>query len=292
MALPPNATEAQIIEFIGANYGPDISSFLRIPELKNLLIKAGQQDASPDLVSTWLRRTDWYRKRSESMRTYDALRLADPAQHARLVQQKQMELATTMGQLGLFGTKAMAEQALRLGWTDDEIRFQFGGRLQQMSDAGGLKEDSAVDVSADGLMALARTQYFVPLNKQDANRFAIQIFQGQKTEDQVKAYLSRLSASRFPGLEEQGFTPGEYMAPIRNIIAETLEVAPEAVDFLDRRYSAVLEHEGSDGKLRPMSLAEATKWARSQPQYQQTKGAQDEAAAMGDFLTKTFGATA
>lgn len=289
MALAPNATSQQIIDFIGANYGPDVAAFLRIPELKTLLIKAGQQEAAPDLVSTWLRRTNWYRQRSESMRTYDALKLADPAQHARLVAEKQTELRVAMQQLGITGSKAAAEQALRFGWSEQEVKDHFAGALLDRSSREGLEQGSAPDITADQLVAMARNDYFVPISRQDAERWAIDIYKGSKTEDTLRDYFSRLAASRFPGLSDQGFTPGEYMTPIRNIIAETLEIAPAEVDLLDRRYSAVLEQQGKDGQVRPMSLAEATRWARSQPQYQQTKGALDEAAGMADFIGKTFG---
>lgn len=289
MPLAPNATEQEIVDFIGANYGPDVASFLRVPELKNLLIKAGQQEAAPDLVSTWLRRTDWYRKRSESMRTYDALALADPAQHKRLIDEKAAELAAVMDELGIVGPRAVASQALRFGWGEQEIKDQFAKQLRQRSDQSGLIQGSTPDVTADKLMSLARNEYFVPISRQDAERWAIDIFRGTKTEDGFRDFFGRMAASRFPGIADQGFTPGEYMAPIRNIIAETLEVAPEQVDFLDRRYAPVLEQEGKDGRMRPMSLAEATKWARSQPQYQQTKGALDEAAALAETIGQTFG---
>lgn len=292
MSLPPNATEAQIIDFIGSNYGPDVAAFLRVPELKAILIRAGQQNAAPDLVSTWLRRTKWYRQRSESMRTYDALKLADPKQHARIVAEKQAELRVAMQQLGLEGSKSMAEQALRFGWSEQEVKDHFGQALKQRSGDVGLAQGSAPDITADQLMTMARNEYFVPLSRQDAERWAIDIYRGAKTEDTMRDYFGRLAASRFPGIAEQGFTPGEYMAPIRNIIAETLELNPADIDLLDRRWSPVLEAESKDGTTRPMSLAEATRWARSRPEYQQTKGALDEAAGMADFIGKTFGTVA
>lgn len=292
MSLPPNATEAQIVDFIGSNYGPDVAAFLRIPELRTILVRAGQENAAPDLVSTWLRRTQWYRKRSESMRTYDALQLADPKQHARLIAEKRAELQPLMEQLGIYGSKQMAEQALRFGWSDQEVKDHLATKLRDKSADDGLAQGSATDITADKLMTMARNEYFVPVNRQEAEKWAIDIYRGSKTEDTVRDYFGRLAASRFPGLGEQGFTPGEYMAPIRNIIAETLELNPADVDLLDRRWSPVLEAEGKDGKVRPMSLAEATRWARSRPEYQQTKGALDEAAATAEFIGKTFGSVA
>lgn len=291
--LPPNASPEQIEDYIRDNY-PQAVGFLGIPELRKVLIDAAREQWTPEKLQGAMQATTWWRTNAAATREFIALKSTDPAEYEARIDRKIAELDPQMRQLGFkpFATRFLAESALKYGWTADEIRAHMAAYLTEQSGGAGLAQDSSVDVTADSIMAMARSEYLVPINRLDAERFAIDIFQGRKTEDQVRSYLGRIAASRFPGLDEQGFTPGEYMAPIRNIIAETLELNPADVNLLDRRWSQVLEAEGKDGKMRPMSLAEATKWARSTPEYQQTKGAQDEAAGMADFIGKTFGSVA
>lgn len=290
--LPPNASPQQIEDYVREHY-PQAAGFLDIPELRQVLIDAARGQYSPDKLQGVLQATSWWRKNADATRSYWALKSTDPAQLKALIDQKVAELTPQMKELGLTADpRFIAEGALKYGWTQDQIQATFANLLSQQSGADGLQQASAPDLTADKLMQMARVEYLVPISRQDAERWAIDIFRGNRTEEAMRDYFGRLAASRFPGLIEQGFTPGDYMAPIRNLIAETLEVSPTEVDFLDRRYAAVLEIEGKDGKMRPMSLAEAGKWARSQPAYQQTKGALDEAAQFADTLGRTFGSVA
>lgn len=290
--LPPNASEAQIEEFIRANYSATQVGLLQIPELRSVMLNAAREGMTADRMLVEIERTAWWQSRSEAMRQWDVLKATNPSEAQAQIDAKRAELGPQLAQLGLADDPSVAEQALRLGWTPDQLRQDFATRLQGQSDQSGLKDASAPDVTADSLVTMARTEYLVPINRQDAERWAIDIFAGRKTEDQLRNYLQRQAEARFPGLVESGFTPGEYMAPIRNVIAETLEVQPADVDLLDRRWSAVLETQASDGKFRPMTIAEAQSWARSQQEFRYTKGAQKEAAAMAETLGRTFGAVA
>lgn len=292
-ALPPNASPEQIEDYIRENY-PQMSGFLDIPEIRNKLIEAARGEWTPAKLQAEIQATTWWRTHAEATRQYIALEKTDPAQKKALLQQKIAELAPQLAELGLPSTGGfvtmIADSALRFGWTPDQLRAKLAGHLTAQSGKTGLQQESAPDMTADKLMQIARTEYFVPIGRQDAERWAIAIFQGQKTEESLRDYFMQLAASRFPGLTEQGFTPGEYMAPVRNIIAETLEINPLEVDLLDPRWAAVLEQEGSDGKLRPMSIGEAARWARSRPEYQSTQGALEKASNVADFLGRTFGA--
>lgn len=291
--LPPNATPQQIEDYIRENY-PQAAGFLDIPEIRAKLIEGAQSSWTSTKLQAEIQATDWWRTNSESTRQFFALQGTDPAQVTAMIDAKVAELQPEMAQLGVTGVdiRKLAEDAIKFGWTPDQMRQRLSLHLVDQSNRTGLAQDSAPDVTADKLMGTARSEFLVPLNRQDAERWAIEIYAGNRTEEQFRSYLSRMSAARFPGLTEQGITPGEYLAPVRNIIADTLELNPADVDFLDRRWSAVLEAEGKDGTFRPMSIAEAQRWARSQTEYRYTAGAQKEAASMAESLGRTFGAVA
>lgn len=301
MPLAANATEDQIFQYISANYGPDLAGFLAIPDVRKVLLDAGVNDYTPDLVVAQFRATPWFRSRSASMMAYDGLLITQPKEAERKVQQSMAALQPLMEQLGIplgnvggiggvnVNALALATQAVRFGWTEQEVTAHFAYKLTVQSQKEGLVQGSSPDQKAESIMSMARNDFFVPLNQQTAESLAIDVYAGRKTDDQVKQYLTQIGSSRFPGLAESGFTPGEYMAPIRQTIAEALELQPADVDFLDRRYSAVLEHQGKDGKLRPMTISESQQWARSQTAYRATKGARDEVAMFSQSLGEMFG---
>lgn len=292
--LPPGATPEQIEQYIRENF-PQAAGFLDIPEIRKVLIDAAKGGWTGTKLQAEIQATNWWRTNGEASRQYYALKGTDPAQLKALVDAKLAELTPQLSQLGIrngdgFDYRNFAESSIKYGWTADEVRAQLGKHLQKMSDKSGLTQGSEPDVTADRLVTMARTEYLLPVSRQDAERWAIDIQRGAKTEESLRDYFGRMAESRFPGLAQTGFTPGDYMAPIRSLIAETLELSPADVDLLDRRWADVLQFQGQDGKLRPMTLAEAERFARSRPEYMQTKGAKAEAASLAETLAKTFGA--
>lgn len=291
-ALPPGATPDQIEDYIRENY-PQAWGFLDVPELRTILIDAAKNSWTATKLQAAMQATTWWRTNSEATRNYFAVKGTDPAQMKALIDAKVAELGPEFKQLGLTtDVRKYAEYVIQFGWTSDQIRQNLAQQGLLQSTGSGLKEGGTFDLTADDIMRMARNDFFVPMDRMTAEKMAVDIYSGAKTEEQVKAYLARMGAARFPGLEESGFTPGEYMAPIRSAIAEALELQPGDVDLLDKRFSSVLEHQGTDGKLRPMTVSEAQMWARSQDQYRTTKGALDEAAAFAEQITKTFGKVA
>jgi hypothetical protein len=291
--LPQNATPEQIDAYIRENF-PQAAGFLDIPEIRSKLIEAAQNQWTSTKLQAEIQATAWWRTNGAAARNFFALKGADPAQMESLIAAKVSEWGPELQQLGINlggpeGVKKWAENAIKYGWTADQVREKFAGQLAKKSKRDGLAEGSAPDLSADALVSMARNDYFLPISRQDAERWAVDIFSGAKSEEQMRSYFARLASSRFPGLEEQGFTPGEYMAPVRNMIAETLEMNPADVNLLDKRWSEVLEMQGADGKFRPMTFGEAGRWARKRPEYQQTTGAMDEGAALVESLGKAFG---
>ena len=290
MPLSVWASEQQILEYIGEHYGADIAAFLKIPDLKRVIVQAAQNDWAPDLVSTSLRRTPWYRQRSKSMRNIDALKVTDVHEYRRLVAEKRAEIGPVMQTLGLSGSQAMAEQALRLGWNEASIRQDLAGKLDYQSGMTGFVQGTQPDATADQLMTLARQEYLSPIDRQTAERWAARAYRtGEDIEDAFRSYLGTIAGARFGIDRDSGITPADVMAPVRAAIAEQLEQNPETIDFLDRKYSDVLQVETKDGKFRPMTAHEATTWARSQDEFRNTQKAQDETASVVETMAKTFG---
>lgn len=290
-ALPPNATPQQLEAYVRDHY-PEMAGFLDIPEIRGILIDEAQKKGTAGELEARIYATNWWKTTGPTARAYFASKSVDPANAEQQVQQKMAELAPQFFDSGLsdIDLHSYAENAIVTGMTPDQVNQDIKRRLNAQSALTGLKPGSKPATEADNLAAIARNEYFVPMNQNDTNKWAININAGLQTEAEYRDYLAEMSTSRFPSLKGQGITPGQYMAPIVNTIAQTLDLQPGDINLLDPKWSAVLQEPQADGSTRPMTIAEAQKWARSQPQYLSTKSAMDTASTFAQTLGRTFGA--
>lgn len=290
--LAPNASPAEVEGYIRSNY-PEMAGFLNIPEIRTILIDEAQKKGTIGELEARIYATSWWKTNGANARQYFETASIDPATHEELVKAKIAELAPEVAKLGLdMDVRVYAENALKFGWTPQQTAADEATRLRMQSAAAGLKAGSAPAATADQLAAIATNEYYVPMNRQDTEAWAINIGEGRSTEAQFRDYLSGMANSRFPGLKGQGITPGQYMSPIVNTIAKELELQPGDVNLLDPKFSPVLQTVDSTGLSRPMTISEAQNWARQQPGYLYTNGARDQASQFADVLGKTFGAFA
>lgn len=292
LGLPPNATEAQVIDFIITHYGADIAGFLKIPDLRKVLIDAARGGEDPQLAISRMHATPWWKQRSESMRQWDVLKLTDPKQAQSLLAQKRAELAGEMESLGIDAEGSLAETVIRMGWNADQLRMHYAGALTGRSNTRGLAEGSIPDITADGLMRMAREEYLMNIDRQTAERWAIKGLrqgQGGNIEEQFRSYMNQIAAGRFGIDPNSGVAPADMLAPVKQVLAENLELDPNAIDLLDPTFSDVLSIQGPDGRYRIMNANEATKWARSQEGFKSTRRAQEESANLVEALGRTFG---
>lgn len=295
--LPPDASPAEVEQWIKTNVS-GAAAYLTIPEMRAILFEGAKayQQGDPWTENEWrykLENTNWWRTNGERARYLEGLKATDPAEYELEIQREIDRIEPEFAQLGLHvDIRAIAEASLRYGWTQDQLRENFVGHLKYAKTHQGLDEGSTVDLSADALMRMARTEYLVPMARSDVENWAIDIYAGTRTEEQYRAHLETLAKSRFGDAIGQGITPGEYMAPLRAMIADTLELQPADIDFLDPRFGVVMQYDPGTGAPRPMTLSEAERWARSQPEYNYTGGANDQAASFGETLGRMFGRVA
>jgi hypothetical protein len=139
-------------------------------------------------------------------------------------------------------------------------------------------------------MRIARAEYLTPIDRNTAERWIIKAVRtGSDVEEQFRAYMASVSSSRFGVDATAGITPADVLAPVRQAIAENLELNPEAVDLLDPDFNEVMQIETKDGTFRPMTAAEASTWARSQEAFKGTKTAEQAASGLAERLGQTFG---
>lgn len=293
--LSPHATQAEIEQFVRENYGADMVGFMKIPELWNVVIQAGRDGVvDPMVLQSRFKATKWWNERSDSMRKWDILLVTDPAEAKRRKKAQAEVLRSVVEQTGAnVNLDAFAEMTLRLGMNEQEQTEHIAGVLRTESRQVGLDRESMGAVTAERLQEIARNDFFIPLERQTAESWAIDIFRGTKTVEMFQAYLADLSRGRFNHIADRfagGLTPGEYMAPIKQMVAEVLELNPGDIDLLDPRYAELLEYvDPTTGQSRPMTLAEAGRWARSRQEYRETQHANQASGELVELLGRTFG---
>ena len=136
-------------------------------------------------------------------------------------------------------------------------------------------------------------EYMVPISFDQARDLSLRIAKGELTQDGVESMLRMQARSRYvwmAPLIDTGVKPGDYFAPIQNVIAQTLEITPDAVDLLDPKWMGMVEvRDTKTGTTRAATLNEAMLAARARPEWSKTKQAQDTMAATASKLANVFG---
>jgi hypothetical protein len=302
-APDPVDSPEEIDAFVRENYGY-LAGYLEDPEIGPILKQAAREGWDQGRLRGALSATNWWQTTSESAREWDALWNMDRATansqiDARIDavrrQAKALGLDLTgkkkdVGGLGVWDTDFfLAVQSLRNGWTPEQLAqmiFNEGGFDPEADYAKG-----SIASTADRVKAMAK-QYFIVIGDRAANTWAQQILMGEADLASVEATFRDQAKGRYGALAEQidaGVSPAQFFDSYQQQIAAMLEVDPDVIDLMDPKWSRVIEVIDSDGKRRPMTLAETADYVRTTPEWDQTDNARSEAARVAELLGKTFG---
>ncbi|MFP4512076.1 MAG: hypothetical protein ACLFRV_03910 [Acidimicrobiales bacterium] len=274
---------------------PAYSWLLDVPEVGELLLEAVDPDRGFDeaTMAARLHDTTWWQNHSESMRQWDTLKETDPATADQQLFHARARVQMRANQLGVKPDEQwvteIAEMSNRMGWTAQQTQVYTDRILvEQVQNRDGAGEIGAHE---DQARALA-SRYLVPLSDQEATRTAERVISGDETWDGVVARFTNQARAMFPHMSDQidaGATPADVAEPYRQIASQTLEVAPEAVDFTDPKYLAALRDGEGGGQ---MSLSEWQNRLHQDRRYgwQRTNQARTQAYETSAELLRSMGA--
>lgn len=268
---------------------PNFSSLLDDPdgvfgtEIRDLLFAAVREKWTAERFRAEFLATQYYGKTADKLREWDA---TDSATKRRNISIKASQLR---GQYGdVFGSQdnlwAISRDILRNGYAGSEEAF-FVNR--QLKDAGRM---DLLDSSADArdVRALARKYFYkVPLSELEP------VLLGDMTVADFENKLKASAKVNYPHLREaidMGLTLEDVAKPRRKVIADTLELDEQLIDFTNPRYMRLLDpSEKGDG---PMSTAEVMRMIKTDPSYgyQYTTQANKAATSLGTTVARMFGA--
>lgn len=270
---------------------PDIARVIK--QAIDLGIDPGTQ-AGQQRFQAMLENTAWWKKTSDSQRSNELLKKTNPGQYRQVRQQTIDYLKNVAGELGVEeGDQRLfiiAERAMSLGWSKDEMKRYLAADIKIVGGVAGGKPGMAA-VTVDQLKEQA-AQYLVPMSDATLQTWTQQVLKGQVPLEAFGSYLKEQAKSLFPGLKtaiDSGVTVAQYVSPYRELAAQTLEINPNEINFLDPKWSSALFQQGKDGSRTSMSLADWQISLRKRPEFAKTRGAIDQAANFATSLATTFG---
>lgn len=199
------------------------------------------------------------------------------------------ELNDRSKQLGLELTDkeiaALAKKAVDEDWNEAMISDELLRGFEWDTVTGG---DLLAGVDLIRQMA---SGFLVPLDDGTAREYAARMARGEMSQQGLANMLQTQAKSRYAwmgNLIDQGVRPADYFAPVRNVIAQTLEVGADTIDLMDSKWMSLIEV-NDGGTMRGATLTEAERAARRLPEFAKTARANQQMASTVRNMAVAFG---
>lgn len=297
----PDAEATALIDEVEAlvrTQYPTMAWALDHPDLGPLLREAAEQKWDPVKLQGELQATTWWQETSASARSFAIMKETDPAEYQRNFDEAQSRVVSMMRQLGVDITpesiQGLVEDTLTLGLTQEQMRIAI------LSGAGAIDLGALEAGEVGGLVASSKQQieqisrsYLLGLDDESMKSWINKITAGTHTLDSFTEYAQGMAKAQLPFLStfiDQGIAPEEALAPYRSAVAQTLEILPGQVDFMDPRYQSVLRvQEGDTQRLATTSEMKQNTRKVFQNEWQKTSGAKQVATQLSQQIAETFG---
>lgn len=305
----PKISESEM----AANYGWALATLNSDPELKGLFAKAVKNQYSPERFTGELRNLNWYKNQSETMRRYTVLRTSEPGQYVTQVSQVMASLADQYSELtgevlpsmppslqngtvvdGSGFLWSVADQALRLGWNEAQIRDQFASGINWRDRVQKHTLSGSALGQLDSWRSAAASYGVKPTDDWFADQLKA-VNGGSNTNEGVIGLLKQQSKQRYTAFAEQidaGMSIQDLAENYRQSYGNVLEVPPNQVDVFDNHIQKALTSTDADGKPSPMTVSDFEKTLRQDDRWQYTKNANDSLMAAGHSIVRSFGLAA
>lgn len=270
-----------------------LAAYLNDPEVGPILRQAASENWSPQKLQGALYPTQWWQNTQSSARTWDAAYAQDPATVNAQIQQQMADLKAQAAKLGFVidvgHLHDLARDSLRLGWDQTQIANAIGAESFRN---GKLSTSTTMQA-----VRQAVSDYGIPMSDATMNDWGAKIAQGEVTTEDLRQELVGMAKGLFPGVADQldkGLTVRQLANPYMQLAAQTLEIAPDTIDFKDPRWSAALNGVDQKGIRRSLTLSEWSDKIKSDASYgwSKTKAATAQAFDFADTLGKEFGRVA
>ena len=285
------ATSAKMKE-VAENFGYQIPFLKANNELWSIFNKAVNGAWSADRFVAAVRGTKWYKTHSETWRQSQQLRFSDPKTWSSNLDQTVAAVRRTAGQIGVSLTsaqyKSMAQDAMMMGWSDDQVRAALAGWITRAGTGYG--EMGQVE------QTLKNTAFRNGVNVSESyiNDWAERVVTGQATvEDAAQSIREKFAKSLAPGFAKEldaGQDLADLASPWMQTMAKTLEINPADIDLFDPTIrKALATSADNDGEAGSIPLWQFERDLKKDQRWLKTNGARDELDKAARSLSQTFG---
>ena len=292
---PPESLTDDEIQRYAAEFGYGVS-FLTHPELGPLLRQAAEEGWDFGKFEGALYGTQWYKDYEDAERAFQLIESTDPASAAARLEDSATLVQLEAGRLGItIGTtraNVLARTAIVNNWSDYDIATAVLG--EAMWDPGEA-ETGAIAGNMRQINGLV-SNYMVSYSAATLEDFARKLYLGEETIAGLEAEFANQAKSMFPTLAtkiDQGYTVAQVFDPYAQQVSKMLDIPATEIDFAnDPRFQSIIDHIGTDGEHRPMTLSEVGNYVRTLDDWQITDQAKSEARGFADFIGRKFGKAA
>lgn len=283
----------ELLDYIAEHY-PSFYGVLNVhPDVKEVLLRAAEEEYSATKLQAELAKTDWWKKTAATARQWDADYALDRATGDAKLKATRDELQAQANRLGVtLSAKELADLALnvnRLGWSQQVIAETLAAKFRQKTAKPGLGT-----ATVDSLRA-QMAQYGVNLSDHALTVWTQRILGGNADEAGFTSYLVQQAKKLFPTIADEiseGLTVRDYFDPYAQSAAQVLGINPEEINFAERKWRrALLRLDPQTGKRVPMDPDAWEVELRTNPLYgyDKTANGRHESAQFGAQLARELG---
>lgn len=265
------------------------------PEMGELLRRADKENMSAADFNAEMMQTNWWKNTSDTQRNFYGLKSGDPATYQRRQAQIKAEIQDVAGTLGYSDVldegylNYFADKAMQFGMSARQIQAMIADEITPLIGASE-KGNTLRDIRQ------IQQNYSYVVDNPTLLYWSKEINAGRQTVENFENSVRQQMKALFPNLAGQldsGLNFKQIIDPYRQILSKEFDGrSMEDFDFMgDAKWRHVIDYvDEKTGVHRTMSMQELQKYARSQPEWRNTKNAKDQVSQIGEQLLQSFGA--
>lgn len=283
----------EINDFIHQHFGQD-AWFMDQPEVAKILLDmASKGNTDGDEAIRQVSTTAWYKSLDKDARQWYSDERQDPGTTKEKIRQQTIYLqgladkeGTTIDPQRLHD---LAETSLRYNWKQSQIDASLKAEFKY--DPTSTKQASQI-----GTMKGIAADYMVPLSDDALKTWDKGLSTGDFSTADYTEYVKSVAKSMFPQMAtaiDAGHTVKNYIDPYRQMAAQTLDLAPDQIDFMnDPRFrSAIDQTDPKTGMRTVMTLSDFSTKMKTDSSYgyDKTTAGIGEGASLATNILQKFG---
>lgn len=217
-----------------------------------------------------LRKTNWWRTTSATVRSWTELEASDPATASARLEANISVLKKLAMDRGLSTDEALLRKAgldvSKFGLSPEvALNNLASGMLQTSTGASELRQG----FYGQSVRQLAN-KYGISMSDSAITNNAGQVATGQQTLASLEAQFREQAKIMYPSLAgglDRGLSFQDMASPYARYASSILEIPEEQIDFTDPKWSAAFNTRDNKGNLSQMSFSEWADYLRKDPQF-------------------------